>query len=412
MDNHPIPQDVTGFQFKLIGSMTIKQFGYVLGGVIIAAILYYLPLNSALGILFKTIFIPLIGGSGLLLAFLPIEGRPVDVMIGNFMRALFAPNQFVYQKTGRLFSFSSIPAPKTVVGKPQARPQTAMTPDKTQQLQQLLNASHIQKQNPLDMKEATFLQSFSSPTAPPAVQPAVQPQPVLQQHPVQQQQPLPSTPQHNDQTPDALAKQEQVLTQQLQQAKKEDQIQQARGATSEAHQKALLLERQVQTLHFQRQQLEEQLAYLKKQLDVQKQPSSPSPTVPPAPAATPAQQTAQPSKAAPQDAGKKVGLPHTPDTPNVIAGVVRDPRGNVLPNILVEVKDKDGNPVRAFKTNTLGQFASATPLTPGYYTVELEDPKKQNTFNIIQLAATNQILLPIEIISHDAREELRKQLFN
>jgi hypothetical protein len=76
------------------------------------------------------------------------------------------------------------------------------------------------------------------------------------------------------------------------------------------------------------------------------------------------------------------------------------------------VKDKEGNPVRAFKTNPLGQFVSATPLTSGVYSIELEDPKKQHAFDIIQINAGGQIMLPIEVISHDAREELRKALFN
>ena len=109
---------------------------------------------------------------------------------------------------------------------------------------------------------------------------------------------------------------------------------------------------------------------------------------------------------------KNAGLPHVSDTPNVIVGIVKDSRGNVLSGMLVEVKDKEGNPVRAFKTNQLGQFASATPLTPGIYSIELEDPKNQHTFDVIQILANNQILLPIEIVSRDAREDLRKELFN
>ncbi|EKD47460.1 MAG: hypothetical protein ACD_66C00049G0001, partial [uncultured bacterium] len=28
MEQHPVPQNVTGFQFKLIGDITLKQFAY------------------------------------------------------------------------------------------------------------------------------------------------------------------------------------------------------------------------------------------------------------------------------------------------------------------------------------------------------------------------------------------------
>ena len=50
MDNHPIPQDITGFQFKLIGDMTIKQFAYVAGGVIAGWFIYILPVLSLIRI--------------------------------------------------------------------------------------------------------------------------------------------------------------------------------------------------------------------------------------------------------------------------------------------------------------------------------------------------------------------------
>src|SRR4051812_45958101 len=112
MDNHPIPQDVTGFQYKLIGNMTIKQFGYVACGVILAVILYYLPLKPPFGILIKIILIPLLGGSGIAIAFLPIEGRPVDIMAGNFIKALISPNQYLYHKTAKAFVLPSAPQKK------------------------------------------------------------------------------------------------------------------------------------------------------------------------------------------------------------------------------------------------------------------------------------------------------------
>ena len=204
-----------------------------------------------------------------------------------------------------------------------------------------------------------------------------------------------------------LSLKEAALTRELNEAKKAITQQEVLQVSSAANQKMSLLQRQVQELHFQRQQLEQQLLHLQNQLATHQQ----TPQKPVA-APQPSQPTQANVHAVPQANAPKTGLPHVPDTANVIAGIVKDPRGNVLTNILVEVKDKQGNPVRAFKTNALGQFASATPLAAGEYTVELEDPKKNNTFDIIQLHATNQILLPIEIISHDAREELRKQLFN
>jgi len=109
--------------------------------------------------------------------------------------------------------------------------------------------------------------------------------------------------------------------------------------------------------------------------------------------------------------GKTIGLPIAPDVPNLIVGIIKDPRGNILPNILVEIKDKEGNPVRAFKTNGLGQFAAATPLSNGVYTVFFEDPESKHKFDTIELTVAGEIIAPIEVISQDQREELRRELF-
>lgn len=181
-----------------------------------------------------------------------------------------------------------------------------------------------------------------------------------------------------------------------------------------AEHKVTMLSQQINEIHAQKQQLEQELSHLKNQLATHKAEPGLSPTPTPAPLQTqPGQPLQDPQhvRTIPQNVTQKVGLPHVSDSPNVVVGIVKDPRGNILPNILVEIKDKDNNPVRAFKTNQLGQFASATPLSPGTYTMELDDPKKQHRFDVIQVISNNTVLLPIEVISHDAREELRKQLF-
>ena len=113
----------------------------------------------------------------------------------------------------------------------------------------------------------------------------------------------------------------------------------------------------------------------------------------------------------PKNLNKNIGASSIPDSPNLITGVTRDPRGNPLSNILVEIKDKENNPIRAFKTNEVGKFASATPLMNGTYTVEFEDPKAQNKFEKITMHVAGQIIMPIEAISIDTREELRRSLF-
>ena len=256
------------------------------------------------------------------------------------------------------------------------------------------------------------------PTAKPPVTVVTKAAPVPNKAPIVPQVPLKTPPQvaktnvpENKQA--ALAQKESQLEQALTQAKQEESTNKTPAIHEAAQQKVETLSKQIQEIHSQKEQLEKELTTLKTQLTQQKSPPTapaPSVTTPPKQAMQPAQDP-QHVRTIAQTVTKKAGLPHVSDTPNVVVGIVKDPRGNVLPNILVEVKDKDGNPVRAFKTNPLGQFASATPLGLGTYTIELDDPKKQHRFDIIQITANNQIMLPIEVISHDAREDLRKQLF-
>jgi hypothetical protein len=273
-------------------------------------------------------------------------------MLTNFFRAIFAPNQFVYQKVGRQFSFTNLPTSKApVVVQQQTVDTSARQEQKQQQLQAILTTSSHPQKNKLDEKEESFLKSLTSTSSTLA----------MQTHPVQQVTTAPVAPAPTaapvSSASAALSKQEEQLTHQLEEAKK----------TATNQPQIDLLERQVQTLHFQRQQLEQQLQQLQAQLISTQQN----------------QQQAKAAQNIPKEQLKTVGLPHVSDTPNVIVGIVRDSRGNVLAGMLVEVKDKDGNPVRAFKTNQLGQFASATPLATGIYTIELDDPKKQHNFDVV-----------------------------
>jgi len=54
------------------------------------------------------------------------------------------------------------------------------------------------------------------------------------------------------------------------------------------------------------------------------------------------------ARSVPNSQAKSVGFATNPEYPNIITGIIKDPRRNPLPNILVEVKDKEGNAVRAF----------------------------------------------------------------
>src|SRR3989344_377495 len=349
MENHPIPQDITGFQFKLIGDMTIKQFAYLACGVILGWITFILPFFTLIKLPFALIFI----GLGVASAFVPIEGRPFDLMIINYFKALFNPTRYVYQKIGGHMWF-----PQVTNATIQTREAAQTSPQSTQKLKDFLKSLPKPPKNRFDEEEQKGLEEETN-----------------------------------------------LLRKQLEEAKLAESSNTDSSSYEAAHTKVLELENLLGEVQSQKQSLESQIIELKKRLETQKQQIF-------TPGVAQVRPETQSVRKVPKELGKSIGLPIMPEFPNIIAGIVKDPRNNPLPNILVEVKDESGNPVRAFKTNVLGQFASATPLANGTYAVSFEDPKTENKFDTVEIKVTGEILMPIEVISLDTREELRRSLFS
>ncbi len=93
--------------------------------------------------------------------------------------------------------------------------------------------------------------------------------------------------------------------------------------------------------------------------------------------------------------GKQTAKLITPQIPNIIAGVVTDKTGRSLQNVIILIKDLSGNPIRALKSNQLGQFSIATPIPSGVYKLECE--KEGCQFPSINLELKGEIVPIIEI---------------
>lgn len=95
MDHHPIPRQITTFEFKLIGFLTLKQFGYLALPSIIGFIFFMtIPSDFYINVVVAVLTV-LIGAA---FAFLKINERSLDVWISNFVRKIIAPSQFFYHK--------------------------------------------------------------------------------------------------------------------------------------------------------------------------------------------------------------------------------------------------------------------------------------------------------------------------
>lgn len=94
MDQHPIPRQITTFEFKLIGFLTIRQFIYLVVFIPLGLLVYSLfpipLLNVLLGII--------IGAIGPTLAFVPVNDRPLEVWVRNLYKRLTSPTQYFYRK--------------------------------------------------------------------------------------------------------------------------------------------------------------------------------------------------------------------------------------------------------------------------------------------------------------------------
>lgn len=99
MEAHPVPQNVTSFEFRLVGDMTLKQFGYLASGLVVAYLTFIFLFESH-----PFIASPIIATSALLgtaFAFLPIGDRPLDHWVKAFFKAVYNPTQRLWESSGK-----------------------------------------------------------------------------------------------------------------------------------------------------------------------------------------------------------------------------------------------------------------------------------------------------------------------
>ncbi len=98
---HPIPQQISSYQFRLVGDMTLKQFFQVAGGTLISLLVY----SSSLPGFIKW---PVAIASflfGIALAFFPFGDRPLATWILLFLKSIYSPTIYIWKKseTRRVF---------------------------------------------------------------------------------------------------------------------------------------------------------------------------------------------------------------------------------------------------------------------------------------------------------------------
>lgn len=361
-EQHPVPQNISSYQFRLIGDMTIKQFMELAGGAVVGLLFYASPLPG----IFKWPFILASVIFGAALAFLPIQDRPLEQWVLAFLRAIYSPTIFVWQPStapAQYYQGAAVAtaAATTAAGaevqipppsEPQ-KPQYLESLEDTEQsflknisglfvkVQQEVQEKQKQQSTPATPQEP-FRPTITMPVAPVIVDPSNMPTPIA---------PLPTQPQSGIQTS--------LNVPQVAKPNIEN-----RGWTPPPNAGTFV-----------------------------RQENTPSPP-PMVGQALPGQQLAQAPDA---QFSQEAAPPIPPTSPNIVVGQVKDKEQNIIEGVILEIVDEFGRPVRALKSNRAGHFSIVTPLTNGKYQIKAE--KEGHRFDPISLDVKGEVLPPIQLQS-------------
>jgi hypothetical protein len=323
---HPIPQQISSYQFRLVGDMTIKQFLQVAAGALVAILLY----SSSLPPFVKWPLIVFSFLTGIAMAFFPLEDRPIPKWIYLFIKAIYSPTVFIWKTGVKQALFQP---------EPSQTPQ-APTPEEPSKQPEKGAAVKTESTEKLEEKEQEILTKVEKEL----VQPKQPPTPIAID--LEKRVETPAKPLEKK------GPEVKVVSQAPVEVKRSEKVYQAQEHPSES----------TQTGYQLTPLAGEQIKGIQK---------------------------AQFS----QDAAP----PSPPSQANIVVGQVMDGGGKILENAILEIKDSEGRPVRALKTNKLGHFMIVTPLSNGKYEIITE--AQGYNFDPIGIRARGKIIPPIAIRS-------------
>lgn len=363
MREHPIPQDITGYRFHIIGSMTLKQFAELATGAILGLIIYATNLPDV----FKWPLIFLVVALGAGAAFLPFEERPLDHWISTFIKVMYKPTKFFWKRSQKI--------PAALLYEPGKIADTAdldldLGPARRQRIkeylasvEQMTGESDFDQETNLRLQE--IMRAFETvmpgqvgegkQTQKPQLKVRVRSLQLLDEDeettpPIEQTTSAPTTKLYL--SPTQVAKQIDVPAEIAVTIEDEEQQQLEEEAAAPTNEAAYL---------------EPTLAAAGEQVDQQATLNAALP------------------------------FPSKPDEPNKLVGMILSPNNNLIVGAIVEIRDEQGRVVRAVKSNALGQFFITTPLPGGSYAIYVEHPDYQ--FQPLEITLEDRVVDPVEIRS-------------
>lgn len=319
--------------------MTLKQFLYLAIGVGFAYLLFVTVAAKYPLIAWPIIIISAL--LGVAFAFVPIGSRPLDHWLAAFLKAVYSPTKRIWKKGGKNYREDPLFSSRLVMYLA-AAPAVQIPDTKPVQAVQPPKASALRQIEPLPSAEELEKTVNLARQAQQLQMKIIQTERIISQMKTAAQGPSPTPLEYSQQANTALANLQNLVNQASDikgQIKKVQEPAQAAAPTATERVKVI---------------------------------------VPPKPIQTTIALTT---------------------FPNVINGIVKDQSANYLEGVVAVIYDKEGLPVRALKSNKLGQFTGSTPLPNGTYTLELE--KDNFHFDVLQIELTGGVLPPLTITTKE-----------
>lgn len=377
MNQHPIPQNVTQYEFKLIGFMTLKQFGMLGGFLLLAFLITKIPLIPGIFTWPIAFSFALIGFA---IAFVPLEERTLDVWLINFAKAVYSPTQYIWRKQVIIPNFFSY-SPKI-----KTNPQYLYQKSPNQLMSFKQTISNGPKNN-FDKKEEDAVNKFKSLfKQAQTTQPPTQTKPIVETQNTINQSPAGDKPRKIKEAPTKKQVQNVLFQNQVKLAQKK--------LNSSSFEDNVATQTQNNALQSLQKNISQSQQDNSQPFLIQKAP----PITPPIDVKSLNAQKVKSKKTISPQFLSDISMPVSSSAPNIIVGMTITRDEKLISNAIVEISDKNNIPVRAVKSNNLGQFFIATPVKNGQYTISIEHP--QYNFDTIKIEARGEIIPPIKIVSN------------
>lgn len=407
MKEHPIPQDITGYRFHIVGNMTLKQFGELLLATLLCVGIFSTNLPAI--IMWPLMIIVVI--LGIVAAFVPIEERPLSHWLVTFYGILYKPTQFFWQRA------QNIPEAFLFKGDEEKIIQVKevdLTPIRRQRIKEFISSSAMTRddlddftyEERVSMQQVLTLFDTSGQLQQPTgrIEPE-KPELKVRVRTIRHERPLAQSEQTPDPeyVPEVGTQTPEHITPQVAEVVAPPPVPQLLSDTAstdiDVDQKTIFLETEqvAQGIQIPQQQSVEVVKESEKKAAEEIESDLVSDRSEKAFLAN--QSRTEEAQAPTQTAQFNANLPFPdkPEVPNKLVGMVLTATKELVPGAIVEIQTKDGQVARAVKSNALGQFFITTPLKNGEYTIVTE--KSGYTFPSQSITLKGKIIDPIEIIS-------------